>query len=213
MRPLSFVLLFFLCSIHSSQVESVVKDPTWHTHVRNRIFSSLEVYNFFLDHLSLSSKLLCHLKVAKYQIWREKKGRWRVKSPLGAEGVVWLFRKKPYYRVYLVKGKFSFPLLPTVKGKGVVKLLHIPKNDVLHCQAWFYLRLEKETLHLLGKPAFALLDRWLQREVKQVLCSAEYLAELATRAPKEVYQLMQRVPGISKREREAFFRQVVQRRE
>ena len=214
MRFWGIALLLFLCSIQSSsQIKSVIRDPTWSTYVKSQVFSSLKVYNFFLDHLSLSSRILRHLKVAKYQISREKKGIWRIKSSLGAEGRVFLLQKKYYGRVYFVKGKLAFPLLPAVQGKGVVRLLHLPKGSVLYCQAWFYLRVEREFVHLLGKPAFWLLDRWLRREVQQVLRSARYLAEMATKSPKEVYQLLQKIPEVSSQEREAFFRQVVQERE
>lgn len=181
-----------------AEIERVRKDATVSAVLKpRRVQSSEAVYRYLLEHLPLASRWLRGLKLGDYDLSDLPEGKFQIDDKAGAKAVGERALSEPGRLVVIARGTLEVPLLPKIKGVGVI-LIRFPKAPevegkpaALLCSAETAFRVEGRVLHGLGRALRRILRKVVRDKLDSLVKSATSLAEAVTRDPTGTFKRLQ----------------------
>lgn len=178
-----------------AEIERVRNDATVTAVLEpRRVESSEAVYRYLLTHLPLASRWLRGLELGDYDLSDLPQGKFQIDDKAGAKAVGERALSEPGRLVVIADGTLEVPLLPKIKGVGVI-LIRFPKApDVkgkppaLLCSAETAFRVEGRVLHGLGRALRRILRKVVHDKLDSLVKSATTLAEAVTRDPTGTFE-------------------------
>lgn len=131
-------------------VAAVCKSPTVRRPLTVRVVRApIELYGSLLDDLSRTASLVREGGLGTYGIEELGPGLFRIEDGRGAHARVERVLAAPGRRVYLATGQMEVPLLPTVRGWGVITLRYEAHGEETWTGGQVYFRLRSRLLHAL----------------------------------------------------------------
>jgi hypothetical protein len=193
-----------------AEIKRVRKDATVSAALKpRRVQSSEAVYRYLLTNLPLASRWLRALKLGDYDLSDLPEGKFQIDDKAGAKAIGERALSEPGRLVVIARGTLEVPLLPKIKGVGVI-LIRFPKaRDVkgepaaLLCSAETAFRVEGRVLHGLGRALRRILRKVVRDKLDSLVKSATALAESINRDPTGTFKRLQ-AAKVAPKDLEAF---------
>lgn len=193
-----------------AEIKRVRDDATVRAALKpRRVRSSEEVYRYLLTHLPLASRWLRALELGDYDLSDLPEERFQIDDKAGAKAEGERALSEPGRLVVIARGTLEVPLLPKVKGVGVI-LIRFPKAPAIKgkpaallCSAETAFRVEGRVLHGLGRALRRVLRRVVRDKLNELVKSATALAEAVTRDPTGTYNRL-KAAKVAPKDLEAF---------
>jgi len=184
---------------YQKKVKIILKSPSIECHVQNTVKTRKFVYEYLLDRLAFTAKVIKALKIADYKITKEPGHVWNINDNLGAKARAILIYRGGNKRIYFATGGFKVPLCPEIKGTGVLVISYktLGKGR-LKCSAHFYLRFSSAVLHQVTKGVARLIKKLVDKKAQQIVQSAQKISEMIHKDPRGVYEKIRKAKGFSK---------------
>jgi len=178
------------------QVTSILDEPTVVVPCGERtVKTKVGVYDFLIQHLDLTGRLVKLLKVGKYEITRTKdKTTFLVDDKAGAVATIKpltsFVKSGQQYRLFLAQGYFKLPLGQKVYGDGVIILSYKQTEKGVYTNADIFFKARAGTIHLIGKRIRGILIRVLRKKAVLFIKAAREVSEATTADPARIHKLI-----------------------
>ncbi len=179
-----------------AKMQAVLDRPTVVVPCGERTIKTTEaVYDFLIQHLDLTGRLVTALGVGKYVITRKDKQQFLVDDKAGAIATIRPLTSFPksgqLYRLFLAEGHFKLPLGQKVHGSAMIILSYKTTEKGVYTNADIYFRAKAGTLHLLGKQLRPLLRQVLKKKAVLFIKAAREVSQATTADPQKIHRLIQ----------------------
>jgi hypothetical protein len=162
-----------------------------------RVKSTVSVYDFLLDRLPLTAALVRELNLASYLITQKAPGVFMVDDQAGIKVIVHQVWKGHGKRIYYTTGKYVAPIIPTVRGRGVIIQLYRQRDGYMDNRALLFFSIDSkfyQALTALFKPIVRSV--MLEKSTLFIIAATE-IAERICRNPERVYRLLKKIKGVT----------------
>ena len=199
-----------IAEVPRAEIERVRNDATVSAVLKpRRVESSEAVYRYMLTNLPLASRWLRALELGDYDLSDLPEGKFQIDDKAGAKAIGERALSEPSRLVVIAKGTLEVPLLPKIKGVGVI-LIRFPlapevkgKPAALLCSAETAFRVEGRVLHGLGRALRRILRKVVHDKLDSLVKSATALAEAVTRDPTGTFERL-KAAKVDRKDLEAF---------
>ncbi|MBL4849054.1 MAG: hypothetical protein JKY65_26315 [Planctomycetes bacterium] len=185
-----------IASTSRTEIERVRQDATVSCALKARpVHSTEEVYRYLLTRLPLASRWLAALDLGDYGLTDLPNQRFQIDDKAGAKAEGERVLSEPGRLVVIARGTLEVPLLPKIRGVGVI-LIRFPQATAtktgqgpapLVCSAKVAFRVKGRLFHGIGRALQRILRRVLRSKLDALVTSATALAESITRDPTGTY--------------------------
>lgn len=205
--------LLLACSIplsklnphYQKKINKILQNPSFTSQIQKKLRTTQFIYEYLLNRLPLTAKLLHTLQNSPYQIKKINKNLYAITDQKGAQALVKLIYLNHNQRLYFAYGQLKLPPLPPIYAQGFVHICYQTKDkQTLLAKAKFSIRFENLLLHNLSKTLSQLLKGFIQKKIYQVVQHSQKISEYIHQNPKKIYQQMKKSNAFTPQQRREF---------
>ena len=183
--------------------------PVINDHTTHRVLPSFTtpipkpVYDFMLDHMTLSSALARTLGLAGYRITPAGPSAFQGDDGQGSEGLITLLYQDTTRRVYHMQGRHHGLVIPLIRGEAVILLdYHVTMGadgrEQVETRITIYSRIDNPVIAELVKIFQPLLRKVVNDKLAQGFLVVHSLGELMAADPEQVFRQAEALPDADK---------------
>lgn len=226
MKPLSFILFsFFLLvfvfadteelipedkidakAFHKAQ--DILKNHSIKRHLpRTKVKSKVTIYEYMLNNLELTSKMVRFLKLGEYTVEKELDGRFKVDDQKGVIAKLECIYKTDKMQVYLAEGIFQIAFNLEIKAEGLIIMKYVARPTYVDTKATLFFKVENRVLDQLTKSAHEIVGSILEKKSSIFISASKTMAEYIKENATQFYYEMEASKEFSKEELESYYQE------
>ena len=176
----------------AERVRDVMDTATLSTEFeREEVASSVATYDFLLDRLPLTARMVRALGLGKYVIKSvEDEGCLVLDDREGVKVSMYEVYRGEGLRVYYTKGYYQGPLLPKVRGRGVIALKYSQEGDRIATNAKLWFRIDSGIARAMTKVFHPIVLSIVKDKGGVFVVAARQIAGRAAQDPEGLYETL-----------------------
>lgn len=177
---------------------------------REEVASSLTTYDYLLDRLPLTARIVRALDLGKYVIKPvEEEGCVVLDDRDGVKLSLYEVYRGAGKRVYYTKGYYQGPLLPKIHGRGVIVLRYAHDGKAIATSAKLYFRLDSGVVRAMTKVLYPVILDVVKDKGAVFITAAKDVSERVTRDPEGFLDALKETGRFTDSEMSEYKRQVL----
>lgn len=179
----------------AEQVE-LVRDVCEHATIttefeREDVPSSTATYDFLLDRLPLTARMVRALDLGKYVIKSvEEQGCLVLDDREGVKVSMYEVYRGEGLRVYYTKGYYVGPMLPRIRGRGVIALKYKSQGETIATSARLWFRIDSGVARAMSKVFHPIVLSIVKDKGGVFVGAARQIASRVAADPERLYEML-----------------------
>ncbi len=153
--------------------------------------SSVATYDFLLDRLPLTARMVRALDLGKYVIKAvEEEGCLVLDDREGVKVSMYEVYRADGLRVYYTKGYYQGPLLPKIRGRGVIVLRYSDEDQAIATSAKLFFRIDSGVARAMTKVLYPIVLSIVKDKGGIFVTAARQIAARAAKDPEGLYETL-----------------------